>query len=741
MGVAFALSLLTVIGMSPAPAAPSRPAPPDVQHGRQQFRPGELIVKARPGRTPGLKRALARSSSVALRRLGQRTSVVRVPVGQEEVVAAALALDPNVAYAEPNYLRSATAYTADELTWGVRRMQAPQVWNRATSVTGNNVRVAVIDSGVDQRHPQLAGRVKRGLDLYGGVGRDRCGHGTAVAGVIAAAADGAETVGVAPEADIVPVKVLEFDAFDCVGSDADIARGLKWAARQGPDGGRADIINLSLSGPQRSSLLRDAVQFAVERGVLVVAAAGNTGDREVQYPGAYPDVISVGGIERRDGDVRWWPNSSYAAVDVVAAARAVPVITARHTEPEFVGRPCRDRPGTCADGTSFAAPHVAGAAALLAELHDLDALHPAARIRRLRQWLLATAPRVPGRRAGMDIKTGHGEAVAANAVAASENPSRTLLTWRVGSRVLVPNPKMVVAPSALPASFVATTGTGGVLSNQRVSFSTAPGGSVTQSRTATSSTGRAATVFRSTAGGRTTRLVAHFGTHSLPMDVFVLQRDENAPGVPIPASPFRNSLRPPDDVDDVFRVYLRAGETIRARLARMRGRGEYGDLYLHRGSTRDVTNPYYGPLSEPSPYDNDPRVLRRTVRTDGRRYLDVFGRGTYRLHWSIYSPNVIRDLDAAPWEITPNGDGDSDRARLSWRLERRGRVQVLVRDLDGDTLRRYDLGAETRGRRTWRWNGRVAGGEVARPGTYRLKVVWSRGPRVSVDSTRVAVRR
>ncbi|GAA4967542.1 type VII secretion-associated serine protease mycosin [Actinoplanes utahensis] len=265
---------------------------------------------------------------------------VVVPVPVREAVAAPQCAGPQqVVAVQPAELR----------VYGPARL--------AGLATGAGVRVAVIDSGVDGRHPQLKGRVERGRDPLHRTasGRSDCvGHGTAVAGIIAGMPmAGTEVQGLAPGATILPVRVSENSDMDEV-SEQDsrtsvraFAEGVRWAVRDGD----ADVINISLVMVGEDPQVKAAISEAVEAGVIVVAAAGNDGPKAgVTYPADLPGVIGVAAVGA-DGKLANFSQPG-RHVDISAYGAGVTVLA----------------PGaghTVVQGTSFATPFVAATAALL----------------------------------------------------------------------------------------------------------------------------------------------------------------------------------------------------------------------------------------------------------------------------------------------------------------------------------------------------------------------------------------
>ncbi|WP_332888623.1 type VII secretion-associated serine protease mycosin [Actinokineospora bangkokensis] len=222
--------------------------------------------------------------------------------------------------------------------------------------TGAGVAVAVVDSGVDADHPQLAGRVLPGRDFFlAGTlpGNFDCeSHGTAVASIIAAGpAEGVAFRGVAPDARVLPVRVSdrEFtDGGDPIPIDVDVvSRGIRYAVDEG-----ARVLNLSLSGYGDYPAIRDAVGYAQSRDVLVIAAVGNRQQDGggPSFPAAYDGVLGVGSVDISGARSRGSQVGPY--VDVVAPGEGV-LAAARAGGHAYW------------TGTSFAAPFVAGTAALV----------------------------------------------------------------------------------------------------------------------------------------------------------------------------------------------------------------------------------------------------------------------------------------------------------------------------------------------------------------------------------------
>lgn len=231
--------------------------------------------------------------------------------------------------------------------WHLKTLRVAEAW---TYSSGEGVTVAVIDSGVEADHVDLAGQVLPGLDMVSGAGvghKDGVGHGTTVAAIIAGRGDDdSGVVGIAPKAKILPVRVLDDEnRYD----DAlVVAKGVRWAVDHG-----ARVINLSLGGNGSSPALAAALDYAFAKDVVVVACTGNktpSGPSDVWYPAREPGVLAVAGMER-NGDVLW--PDSITGSQTVLTAPATQIVGAG---PEGYWQ---------VQGTSFAAPMVSGTAALI----------------------------------------------------------------------------------------------------------------------------------------------------------------------------------------------------------------------------------------------------------------------------------------------------------------------------------------------------------------------------------------
>ena len=236
--------------------------------------------------------------------------------------------------------------------WNLDMIGAPEAWTANTNgrgTTGADVTIAVIDTGIDYNHREFKGRIRAGYDFVDGdsIAEDANGHGTHVAGTIAAAKDGHGITGVAHDATIMPIRVLDQNG---AGYLSDVIRGIRWATNNG-----ADVINLSLGGSGYSQAMADAIRHASRRGTVVVMAAGNAGGASPEYPAAHAieHGIAVGAVQR-DGRIANFSNRAGSQpLDYVTA----PGVDITSTLPG-------NRYGRYS-GTSMAAPHVAGVAGLL----------------------------------------------------------------------------------------------------------------------------------------------------------------------------------------------------------------------------------------------------------------------------------------------------------------------------------------------------------------------------------------
>ncbi|WP_434511214.1 cell wall-binding repeat-containing protein [Desulfitobacterium sp. AusDCA] len=246
--------------------------------------------------------------------------------------------------------------------WGLSKAEVPKAWN--LGATGKGITVAVVDTGVDINHPDLQDNLVSGYNaITGETGlsavQDNNGHGTHVSGIIAAELNGVGVVGVSYQAKIMPIKTMDRSG---EGTDDVIADGIVWAADHG-----ANIINLSLGSDTQEAILKEAVQYAIDQGCLVVAAGGNKEDSTnlttITYPAADPQVLAVTATDAND-------NLASFSLSGLSAGIAAPGM-------HIVSDYWNNGSGyATSDGTSMAAPFVSGVAALVWSMHsDFSADH------------------------------------------------------------------------------------------------------------------------------------------------------------------------------------------------------------------------------------------------------------------------------------------------------------------------------------------------------------------------------
>lgn len=371
------LSVLLALVLLPGYNSIGSAAPPPTTP-EADFAPGELLIKFESGvSAQSATQTLNRYGATKIRTLYESPiELWQVPEGKELALATQLSTLPNVAQAEPNYI----VHAFDTIPydpfyykqWAHLIMNSAQGWDVTTGTA--DVVIAILDSGIDETHPDLAGKLVAGYDFVDNDSNphDLNGHGTHVAGIAAAITDnGTGVAGTSWGARIMPIRVLNAQGS---GTGADIIDGINWAVSQG-----ADVINLSLGGTGSSPFTQNTINNAHNQGVFITAAMGNCREKKepycpeanpTNYPAAYDNVMAVAATGPND---TWASYSQYGPHCDIAAPGGD--IQTSWSEGIYSTMPTYNaylithygyyKNYDYLNGTSQATPHVAGLAALV----------------------------------------------------------------------------------------------------------------------------------------------------------------------------------------------------------------------------------------------------------------------------------------------------------------------------------------------------------------------------------------
>lgn len=322
------------------------PAQPVLPHGSHIA--GELLVGLKDGVSDDdLEKTYKAHGGKKIKSLSKiKVHHIKVPEKALEAIEAALAKDPKVEFVERNFVGTGGLVPNDPgyaSQWHLPRISAPQGWNISTG--SPEVVIAVLDSGVDPNHPDLSAKLVPGYNyVYNNNDtHDVHGHGSRVAGIAAASSNsGIGVAGVAWQNKIMPLVVFDSTGY---GTYSQWISGIVYAADHG-----AKVINMSIGGSSYSSSLQNAVNYAWNKGVVLVACAMNTGSNTPYYPAALNNVLAVAATDSGDNRASW---SNYGTwIDV--SAPGVSIYSTTNGGGYGTG-----------SGTSFSTPQVAGLAALI----------------------------------------------------------------------------------------------------------------------------------------------------------------------------------------------------------------------------------------------------------------------------------------------------------------------------------------------------------------------------------------
>lgn len=317
------------------------------ERDRSHYVEHEVVVRFHPRPDPStIDKLLASVDGKVKRDYGQAMIIKSGSLSTMELMKK-LAEHPDSIYAEPNYLLLPNRVPNDtyyqDYQWNLPMIGMEKSWEITRG--SNDVIVAIVDTGIDLAHPEFQGKLVEGYNVLedNNHPEDDNGHGTHVAGVIAAKSNNADGIaGMSWNSKLMPIKAIGADG---AGSAFDIAQGIYWATDHG-----ADVINLSVGNYTSSAALLEACRYAFERNVVLVAASGNDASEQPSYPAAYEEVLSVAAVDhnRERADFSNFGDN----IDVAAPGVDIP---STYIYSDYA----------VLSGTSMACPHVAALASLI----------------------------------------------------------------------------------------------------------------------------------------------------------------------------------------------------------------------------------------------------------------------------------------------------------------------------------------------------------------------------------------
>lgn len=309
----------------------------------------QVIVKFKQNVSESEQKQTIDGLTISRERNVERLNIQVIKTTQSQVasVVQKLKQDPKVEYAEPDFKATAFEDPNDSLfsqQWGLTKIKSVDGW--AVTQGSIDVDIAVVDTGIDSSHPDLVGKVVNRANFTTDSDADGNGHGTHVAGIAAAVTNNNQGIaGVNGNSRLISVKVLDNSGS---GYYSWIANGIVWAADNG-----AEVINLSLGGSSSSQAMQDAINYANAKGVVIVAAAGNSSSSKASYPAYYTPAIAVAATDSSDNKASF---SNYGSwVDIAAPGVSI-ISTYKGSYSKL-------------SGTSMASPFVAGLAGLIKGQH------------------------------------------------------------------------------------------------------------------------------------------------------------------------------------------------------------------------------------------------------------------------------------------------------------------------------------------------------------------------------------